>query len=231
MKNKEGFIANQEIKINYFETNQDKNLTIIIIPGMINSAEQVFEELGRNLNYHCIYLSLRGRGKSDSPENGYSFEKQVSDIAALVNELNLKNIYIYGHSVGGSFALGYCLSNQSNIKGLIIGDYPPIYSPLDEEWKKQIVHNNSNTLSETAINGLIKDSTFVNMIPKLAEINFPTLILRGELEGSILSELDVNEFKSLSDKIFVDVINGSDHNLHMPTANNLISKLEDFINN
>lgn len=226
----ENFVSNNDIKIHYIETNKDNDICVLIIPGMINSAEQLFEYLGESLNYHCFFMSVRGRGKSSSPSSNYSFEDQISDIDAIIKNLDLKKIYIYGQSVGASLALGYSLKEKNiNIKGLILGDYPPIYTPIDDNWKNEIINESQNTLSDVAMNELIKDSNFVNLIPELSKINIPILILRGELEGSALSEQDLIEFKGNSENISIDCISNSSHDIYK--SEDFIKKISDFINN
>ena len=84
----EGFADNKGVKIHYITVNaNDSEIPLLMIPGMTNSADEIMEDLGNNnFGRYCIHISIRGRGKSNSPDSGYSFEEQVSDINAVVNQ-------------------------------------------------------------------------------------------------------------------------------------------------
>lgn len=54
--------------------------------------------------YRCVTMDWRGHGRSDRPSSGYDFATIVADLAALVEHLDLRELTVVGHSMGGAGA-------------------------------------------------------------------------------------------------------------------------------
>ncbi|MEX2461680.1 MAG: hypothetical protein WD469_10380 [Paenibacillaceae bacterium] len=91
------FVLNGEIKINYLINNTVSEKTpLVYVPGMFGSAEEfLFESFETRKN---ISISLRGRGQSDAPVSGYSFEDHVKDIEQVLSEARVENICLMAFS-------------------------------------------------------------------------------------------------------------------------------------
>lgn len=59
------------------------------------------------MGYRCIGIDWRGFGKSDKPISGYNFDRLADDIRTLIDELQLDNFTLVGHSTGGAIAIRY----------------------------------------------------------------------------------------------------------------------------
>jgi pimeloyl-ACP methyl ester carboxylesterase len=57
--------------------------------------------------YRCITLDRRGHGRSDRPRTGYDLDTSADDIAALIEHLDLSDVVLVGHSVGGAEVARY----------------------------------------------------------------------------------------------------------------------------
>ena len=57
--------------------------------------------------YRCIAHDRRGHGRSSQPWNGNDMDTYADDLAALVEELALKNAVHVGHSTGGGEVARY----------------------------------------------------------------------------------------------------------------------------
>jgi non-heme chloroperoxidase len=55
----------------------------------------------------CITYDRRGFGRSDKPQNGYDYDTLVSDLKALIEELNLDKVTLVGFSMGGGEVVRY----------------------------------------------------------------------------------------------------------------------------
>ncbi len=80
----------------------------------MNSAGYIFEA-----------IDLRGHGRSDGPRgHSPSFDSLLEDISrylALVRQVHPEGpIFLYGHSLGGSLVLNYCLRKQPILAGVIV---------------------------------------------------------------------------------------------------------------
>ncbi len=57
--------------------------------------------------YRVIGITLRGFGQSDKPFGKYDYDQFAADIKAVLDQLDIKDAAIGGHSMGGAIALHY----------------------------------------------------------------------------------------------------------------------------
>jgi pimeloyl-ACP methyl ester carboxylesterase len=72
--------------------------------------------------YRLIAMDLRGRGRSDRPDKGYSLEHHIRDIHCLLDDLNLDQVVIMGHSLGAFIGLAFAAQYSDRIDRLILVD-------------------------------------------------------------------------------------------------------------
>lgn len=91
------------------DLNSDAEKTILFIHGwplnhnIYEYQLNFFPEKG----YRCIGVDLRGFGESDRPYNSYDYDTMASDIKKIIEALDLKNIILVGHSMGGALSIKY----------------------------------------------------------------------------------------------------------------------------
>lgn len=90
--------------------------------------------------HRLIYVDLHGRGRSDRPADlaSITFADDVADIAALIGELGLGPVHVYGFSYGGLLGQALALEHPELLRSLIIAN--SLHSP--EMW--QANHANIN---------------------------------------------------------------------------------------
>ncbi|EGA90226.1 hypothetical protein GPDM_06770 [Planococcus donghaensis MPA1U2] len=218
-----------------FEANQD--LPFIIVPGLSETAEDYIPLLKALAPRRCIAITLRGRGSSDAPLNGYTLEDHISDIDAVIKHLGLNEIILMGFSRGVSYTLAYALAHLDSIKGLVLGDYPALHSKLPPKWAdffSALPPWRGRALSERmkthAIDGLQKDSKYVEFWDELNAIKCPVLIIRGEKQGSALSIADGEMYLEKVPQANLVVFEESDHNIFEPNLDRFIDRVELFFN-
>lgn len=84
-------------------------------------------------DYQVLAMDLRGRGRSDMPDTGYSIERHCADIAAVIKDLGLKSVILMGHSLGAYISLAFAASHPDLVERLILLDGGAELSM--EEWK------------------------------------------------------------------------------------------------
>jgi pimeloyl-ACP methyl ester carboxylesterase len=57
--------------------------------------------------FRCIAFDRRGHGRSDAPAHGYDMDTLADDIAAVIDQLGLKQVDLVAHSMGGSEVARY----------------------------------------------------------------------------------------------------------------------------
>src|SRR5512144_3452829 len=78
--------------------------------------------------YRCIAHDRRGHGRSSQPWDGNDMDTYADDLAALVEELDLKDAVHIGHSTGGGEVTRYIGRHGTKrvAKAVLIGAVPPL---------------------------------------------------------------------------------------------------------
>lgn len=68
---------------------RQKKQPLLLLHGLADLA-LVWVSLGDYLadKYHIVAPDMRGHGESGKPENGYTFEKAIADLEALIEHLS-----------------------------------------------------------------------------------------------------------------------------------------------
>jgi pimeloyl-ACP methyl ester carboxylesterase len=71
-------------------------------------------------------LDLRGCGRSDCPENGYTIPELADDVAALCASAGIEQPVVVGHSLGGMIAVELAARHPALPRALVLVDPGPI---------------------------------------------------------------------------------------------------------
>ena len=118
-------------EISYFE-NATRGTSVLFIHSN-NSAKEAFERQfeDRDLNqkYHLLALDLPGHGASARFAGNYSLEIFTSCVAEFCKKLNLAQVALVGHSLGGHIAIR--TSQRIDLSALAVAHTPPLSIPED----------------------------------------------------------------------------------------------------
>jgi proline iminopeptidase len=91
-------------------------------------------------DHRVIYVDLHGRGRSDVPQDlrEITFAGDVADVAALLQQLGLGPVHLYGVSYGGLESQALALEHKALVKSVVLAN--SLFSP--EMW--QLNHVNLN---------------------------------------------------------------------------------------
>jgi len=71
--------------------------------------------------YRYIGIDFRGFGKSDSPWEGYDYDRMADDVKAVVDKLGLSSFTLLGFSMGGAIAVRYMSRHrQHGVERLVL---------------------------------------------------------------------------------------------------------------
>ncbi len=78
-------------------------------------------------SFQLILIDSRGHGQSDKPDNpaAYELRTRVTDIAAVLNKLDIKHAHYMGYSMGGWMGYGITIYMPQRFKSLVIGGFGP----------------------------------------------------------------------------------------------------------
>jgi pimeloyl-ACP methyl ester carboxylesterase len=90
----EGVALNNQVRLHYLDGHADcpTELSIVIVPGLAETAEDYAELMRRLAPRRCVAISLRGRGRSDTPASGYTLDDHADDVLAVVRHLGLPRL-------------------------------------------------------------------------------------------------------------------------------------------
>ncbi len=131
---KEGYIkASDNGKI--FYTEEGSGQPIVFVHGWSSTGESSFSHLADALKdeARCIYFDLRGHGKSYT-YNANSISRLTDDLHDLIIELDLNDVILVGHSLGGLMIYSYFEKyDGARIAGVAVLDMSPKVL-CNEEW-------------------------------------------------------------------------------------------------
>jgi len=94
----------------------------------------------RDAGYRCIAPDLAGFGRSDKPVDidWYSYDTHTASIAALVDELDLRDATVVVHDWGGPIGLRVAADNPDRIARIVVLDTGLFtgHQPMSEAWMR-----------------------------------------------------------------------------------------------
>lgn len=108
------------MKLNYREYGEGKPL--VILHGLFGFSDNWTTHAKRLADYfRVITVDLRNHGKSPWSDN-VSYRSMAEDIYELCNELQLSEILLLGHSMGGKVAMYFAQEHEELLEKLIVVD-------------------------------------------------------------------------------------------------------------
>ena len=92
--------------------------------GFSNIEWNIIVPMLNDLGYRTVVFDQRGHGNSTIGKDGITSASMASDYQSIINQLDLKNIILVGHSMGGFLSMKCLLSypelQHDKIKGLVL---------------------------------------------------------------------------------------------------------------
>ncbi|MBK9246920.1 MAG: alpha/beta hydrolase [Ignavibacteria bacterium] len=204
-----------EVSISYIVVNENlSGVPIVIIPGAVNSAEEIVEAFDGKLTSYHIIISLRGRGKSSSPVTGYSLSDQASDIQAVIECEKIESFVLFGHSVGSTIGIRAARNFPNNIKALVMGDFPPFYPPFDENWVAHVLsYGDGIDITPIALHGIARDAEYIDVIDELNALKCDSYAIKASGEDSLLRTEDAQKLQELCPRCTILELPESGHEM------------------
>ncbi len=77
--------------------------------------------------YDLVMVDLRGHGKSEAPDEGYTLTAMANEVAALIKELGLEKPIIMGHSMGAITTLTLAGLYPDVARAIVLEDPPQFW--------------------------------------------------------------------------------------------------------
>ena len=143
----EGFCKTNHISVHYTRTGGNKP-PIVLLHGLAANG-LCWKIIARALadRYDVIMPDARGHGKSSAPARGYTYENLKDDVLGFLAAMNLTNVVLAGHSMGGlTAAMAACRSPF--IRAVVLADPTFLSSERQQEvWESDAADRHREMLS------------------------------------------------------------------------------------
>jgi len=112
-------IERNKVKIAY-HLEGDGNITLFFVHGAFINRKYWSEQIEFfKKDYTVLALDLPGHGESGKNRTDWSIQAYGNDVCKLIETLNLKNVILIGHSMGGDVILEAAMECPESIIGFI----------------------------------------------------------------------------------------------------------------
>ncbi len=206
--------------------------------GVLESWEHQINHFARS--YRVVAPDLRGHGQSDAPYTDYTMPEMVSDLQAIVEDLEFPEKFILvAHSFGGSIAVEYANAYPERLEKLVLiataGEYPlpkaavwatripgSIARPF---WKYRTRYDAEfHVMKRMAANNVLKWRGWSLM----RNISVPTLVVTGERDTYFPREVFEDVGKMIPNAEIYDV-GSAKHKVQLERHTAVTRAIERFI--
>ena len=124
---KSAYVAANGTKLNYYRTGSGDQ-PLVLVHGITDDGlcwGSVAEALSGR--FDIVMVDLRGHGKSEAPEGGYTLENLARELAGCIAELGLEKPVLLGHSLGGITSLVLAGLFPDLPRAILMEDAPPLW--------------------------------------------------------------------------------------------------------
>jgi len=123
-----GDIITHGTKLHYYRTGGEKP-PLVLLHGITDDGLCWGPVAGTlSAQYDVIMVDVRGHGKSDAPETGYTYETMATEVAGLITGLGLVKPAILGASMGAVITLTLASLFPVLPRVILLEDPPPFWN-------------------------------------------------------------------------------------------------------
>jgi len=121
--------------VHYHVETAGEGAALLLLHGFTGSASTWRPFLPSwSRRFRVIAVDVLGHGQSDAPLNPtrYSTECAVSDLAQLLDQLEVRQAHLLGYSMGGRLALSFAMVQPERVRSLILESSSPGLGTAEE---------------------------------------------------------------------------------------------------
>ena len=236
----------KDVKVNYIDYGEGKN-AIVLLHGWGQNIEMM-KPVGDRFkkNNRIIIVDLPGFGMSDEPSTIWSLNDYVECIKELLDNLEVSNPILIGHSFGGKISLLY--ASKYKVDKLVLFGSPfkreikklslktkvlkflkkvPVINKLEGFAKKHIGSTDYRSASET-MRKIMVEHVNLDIEEEVKKIKCSTLMVWGTMDQEVPVER-AYELEKLIEDAGVVTYEGCSHYAYLERLEQTISVLKSFI--
>ena len=122
------FTASDGVEIAFDDAGPREGRAALLVHGFASNRHEAWKRTGwyaafERRGQRVVALDLRGHGESGKPHDpaAYGAERLVADVIELMDHLGLKDVDLFGYSMGSRIALATALKHPDRVWNLILG--------------------------------------------------------------------------------------------------------------
>jgi pimeloyl-ACP methyl ester carboxylesterase len=226
------------VRLHYLDTGDSATRVrtpVFVVPGWPEAADE-YTWMGMQLaDRRVVIADVRGRGESDAPATGYTWQHHVGDLEAVVKDAALPAAVLVAFSRGSSYALGFALAHLDCTRGLVMGDYPARHVRLAPEFvegnARMVVRGIPATqrVAPHVPERLQAESEDISMWERLHELPCPVLLVRGGKKGALVSDESEARYREWLPTVRVVKLEHAGHDLWSRDPDAYLDVLRPFL--
>jgi pimeloyl-ACP methyl ester carboxylesterase len=187
-------------------------------------------------SYQCIMPDQRGMGLSDKPHDidAYTFERKVSDILSVLDDLGIEKAVYWGFSMGGGIGWAAARYAPERFHAFVIGGSEPFRRDADREGiRTSAARIRANPEShpgqdvEALYASQMASAQGANFEDVLPTMTMPSLVYVGEDDTRFAS---ITEAAALIPNVTFFTLPGRDHSAtHREAAGDVVAQAKPFL--
>ena len=115
-----------QLHIRRYDEADETSTPIVLLHGFLGSSTN-WHSVARKLSddHHVLAPDLRNHGQSPHAKD-MTYAAMSEDLGALLNEHDLDEVILVGHSMGGKLAMEYALRHPDQVRKLVVVDIAPV---------------------------------------------------------------------------------------------------------
>jgi non-heme chloroperoxidase len=117
-----GYVSNAGVRLHFLDFG-GQGEPLVLLTGLGSSAH-IFDDLAPDLTdrFRVIAMTRRGHAESDHVASGYTLDRLVGDLRAVLDSLGLGRVHLAGHSIAGGELTRFALLYPDRVLSLIYLD-------------------------------------------------------------------------------------------------------------
>jgi esterase len=156
------FVTSNGLRIHYVDWGNPGAPPLILIHGLDRVA-RTFDHVATHFTsrFHVIAIDMRGHGDSSwDPAGRYLVEDHVGDLEALVRQLGLRNITLWGNSTGGRVVQVFAGMHPELVSRVISEDVGPERPrQISDSYSKRVAQEEAGWASEEELLAQLRKSS------------------------------------------------------------------------
>ena len=235
-----------DVDVNYKFVDNKKKTTLVFLHGWGQNIEMM-EPLAKLFydKYNILIIDLPGFGMSSEPPMVWGVEDYTLLVKKLIDELNMDDIIIIGHSFGGRIALVYAAKYK--VKKLVCLASPyckeltklPLKNRIYKQakkikclrWLAKIMQNKVGSEdyrnASEIMRGVLVKTINTDLSEYAKKITAPTLLIWGDMDEAVPVKR-AYELEKLIKDAGVVVYEGATHYAYLERINDVYVVLDNF---